>query len=181
MAGINRAIVSNIQLSDSRKTLGVKCVFLSHQKSDSAICRYIANYLMAADIDVYFDENDNDLRIYRQTNNPKGVVDSIRKGINKSSHMLVLVSPNTIHSKWVPWEVGYGYDITKLGVLTLKGIQDYQLEDYLKSVQIIRGTKSLNQYLSELKGLNLMAMESRSLIMDHAKTHPLDNYLDYNL
>lgn len=136
---------------------------------------------MAADIDVYFDENDSDLRIYRQTNNPKGVVDSIRKGINKSSHMLVVVSPNTIQSKWVPWEVGYGYDNTKLGVLTLKGVQDYQLEDYLKTVTIIRGTKTLNQYLSELKGLNLMAMESRNLIMDHAKSHPLDNYLDYNL
>lgn len=181
MAGINRAFSSNLNLSESRRISGVKCVFLSHQKSDGAICRQIANYLMAADIDVYFDENDSDLRIYRQTNNPKGVVDSIRKGINKSSHMLVVVSPNTIQSKWVPWEVGYGYDNTKLGVLTLKGVQDYQLEDYLKTVTIIRGTKTLNQYLSELKGLNLMAMESRSLIIDHAKAHPLDNYLDYNL
>jgi len=181
MAGINRASSSTLNLSDSRRISGVKCVFLSHQKNDSAICRVIAAYLMAADIDVYFDENDNDLRIYRQTNNPKGVVDSIRKGIRNSSHMLVVVSPSTLNSKWVPWEVGYGYDNTHLGVLTLKGIQDSQLEDYLKSVTIIRGTKSLNQYLSELKGLNLMTMESRSLIMDHTKTHPLDNYLDYNL
>jgi len=38
--------------------------------------------------------------------------------------MLVVVSPNTIYSNWVPWEVGYGYDNTHLGVLTLKGIED---------------------------------------------------------
>lgn len=112
MAGINRAISSYVTLSESRKNSGIKCVFLSHQKSDSDTCKKIAEYLIAAEIDVYFDENDDDLKIYRQIGNPHGVVDSIKKGIKKSSHMLVVVSPNTIHSKWVPWEVGYAYDNT---------------------------------------------------------------------
>ena len=31
--------------------------FISHQKSDKDICREIANYLMAANIDVCFDED----------------------------------------------------------------------------------------------------------------------------
>lgn len=131
---------------------------------------------------MYFDEYDCDLKINRQSDNPKGVVDCIRKGINNSSHMLVVVSPSTLKSKWVPWEVGYSYDDTKLSVLTLKGIQDTDLEAYLKTVRVIRGTKTLNQYLSELKGLDIIAMESRSLILGHAKSpHPLDNYLDWKL
>jgi hypothetical protein len=124
MAGINRAAKNFRMFSESRKITGVKCIFLSHQQKDKDVCRKIADYLMAADIDVYFDEDDEDLKLYRQSNRPQGVVDSIRKGINNSSHMLVVVSPNTIYSSWVPWEIGYGYDNTQLGVLTLKGIKD---------------------------------------------------------
>lgn len=180
MAGINRASSSYVNLSESRKSSGIKCVFISHQKSDSDTCKKIAEYFIAADIDVYFDENDNDLKLYRQTGNPQGVVDSIKKGINKSSHMLIVVSPNTLNSKWVPWEVGYAYDNTTLGVLTLKGISDSNLEAYLKTVPIIRGTKSLNEYISNIANSYVSFMESSKRIMNHSITHPLDNYLDYN-
>jgi hypothetical protein len=181
MAGINRASSSYINLSESRKASGIKCVFLSHQQNDKDICRKIADYLIAADIDVYFDEYDSDLKIYRQSSNPKGVVESIKKGINKSSHMLVVISLTTIKSKWVPWEVGYGYDNSILGVLTLKGIQESDLEAYLKTATLIRGTKSLNEYISNISNSYVSSMESSRRIMDHAQTHPLDNYLDWNL
>ena len=78
MAGINRASKSFRVFSESRKTKGVECVFLSHQQKDKDVCRKIADYLMTANIDVYFDEDDEDLKVYRQTNRPAGVVDSIR-------------------------------------------------------------------------------------------------------
>ena len=32
------------------------CIFISHQKEDTESCRQIADYLLAAGIDVYFDE-----------------------------------------------------------------------------------------------------------------------------
>ena len=180
MAGINRALASQRTFSESRKIRGVECVFLSHQQRDKETCKKIAEYLMKADIDVYFDEYDEDLKSYRQTNNPKGVVDSIKKGINNSSHMLVVISPNTIYSKWVPWEVGYGYDHTDLGVLTLKGIDDSDLPDYLKTTQIIRGTKSLNAYLASITNSIVSLMEGHDLIKSHTtSSHPLDNYLDW--
>lgn len=183
MAGINRAFSNNLNLSESRRISGVKCVFLSHQKKDAPICKFIADYLMAADIDVYFDEYDSDLKFNRQSGNPKGVVDSIKKGINKSTHMLVVVSPNTIQSKWVPWEVGYGYDSSTLGVLTLKGIQNSDLEAYLQTAPlVIRGTKSLNEYISKITGSSIYAMESYGRIKSFsASSHPLDNYLDWGL
>lgn len=181
MAGINRAAKNVRIFSESRKSEGVECVFLSHQKSDKDICRKIANYLMAANIDVYFDEDDEDLKIYRQASRPQGVVDSIRKGIINSSHMLVVISPNTIYSKWVPWEVGYGYDRTDLGVLTLKGIKDEDLPDYLKTTLIIRGTKSLNTYLAKITGRMQSMMETRDSIKKYTTSnHPLDQYLDWN-
>jgi hypothetical protein len=181
MAGINRASKSYRVFSDSRKSTGVECIFLSHQQNDKVVCRRIADYLMNANIDVYFDEDDEDLKFYRQSSRPQGVVDSIKKGINNSSHMLVVVSPNTVSSRWVPWEVGYGYDNTDLGVLTLKGIKDEDLPDYLKTTSIIRGTKSLNSYLSKITGKGQSLMESIALIKNSSeRNHPLDNYLDWN-
>lgn len=182
MAGINRAAKNMRNFSETRKAFSIKCIFLSHQQSDKIVCREIADYLMAANIDVYFDEDDDDLKVYRQTNNPNGVVNSIRKGINNSSHMLVVVSPNTIDSSWVPWEVGYGYDNTDLGVLTLKGIKDEHLPDYLKTTLVVRGTKSLNSYLAKISGKAESILESVKLIKNYSMaSHPLDNYLDFNL
>lgn len=181
MAGINRAAKNFRTFSESRKMIGVQCVFLCHQQNDKDVCRKISDYLLAADIDVYFDEDDTDLKYYRQANRPQGVVDSIRAGINNSSHMLVVVSTNTIHSKWVPWEIGYGYDSTDLGVLTLKGIKNEDLPDYLKTTLIIRGTQSLNTYLAKITGKVQSVMESVRLIKSYATlSHPLDNYLDWN-
>lgn len=177
MAGRNR--ISNESYSNISD---IKCVFLSHQKKDRNSCKKIADYLIDANIDVYFDEYDIDLKIFSQENRPQGIVDCIRKGIKSSSHMLVVISPNTINSKWVPWEVGYGYENTDLGVLTLKGIKDEGLPDYLKTTkQIIRGTESLNIYLANITGKTVPSMESAALIERYSKSnHPLDDYLDWN-
>ncbi|MEX2410912.1 MAG: toll/interleukin-1 receptor domain-containing protein [Candidatus Paceibacterota bacterium] len=180
MVGFNRAKSNLRQFTEARKSRGVKCVFLSHQKSDSAICKKIAEYLLNAGIDVYFDEFDNDLKLYRQRNRPEGVVNSIRKGINSSSHMIVVISPRTISSRWVPWEIGYGYDKIDLSVLTLKGIGEGELPDYLKTAKILRSTKMLNNFLSNLTNISTSIMESRGLIKSYAtKNHPLDKYLEW--
>lgn len=180
MKGYNRINLTEDSVY-SRKNTGIKCVFISHQKDDSYFCRKIADYLINAGIDVYFDEYDTDLRIYRQSSNPKFVVDAIKKGINSSTHMLCVFSLNTLYSKWVPWEVGYGYDKTNLSALTLKGITDSHLPEYLKTIPIIRGTKSLNDYISNIEGKTLDRMFSDNLLTEHTKQHPLDNYLDFYL
>jgi hypothetical protein len=181
MAGINRAEKKILLFSESRNTNRDTCVFLSHQQKDKEFCRKIADYLIAANIDVYFDENDEDLKLFRQTNRPQGVVDSIKKGINNSSHMLVVVSPDTLTSSWVPWEVGYGYDTTKMNILTLKGISEELLPDYFKTTSVIRGTQSLNKYLADITGRMESLMESLDLLKKSSMImHPLDTYLDWD-
>lgn len=181
MPGVNRKSI-NEQTASYRKQIGLKCVFISHQKADATICKHIADYLIKAGIDVYFDEYDKDLKIWRQQNNPANVVYSIKKGIQQSSHMLCVISPNTLYSKWVPWEVGYGYDITQLSALTLKGIKEVNLPDYLKTVTLIRGTRTLNDYISKLAGEYKEKMfSSNRIINESTLSHPLDNYLDWSL
>lgn len=182
MKALNRFEFRNLSEWSNRMSRGIKCVFISHQKRDAAVCRRIADYLLNAGVDVYFDEYDSDLKSHNQTKSPDQVVSAIKKGINRSSHMLCVVSSNTLDSKWVPWEIGYGYDKTKVSVLTLKGISDSQLPEYLKTVEIIRGTKSLNMYISNVEQIGEQRMFTEGLITEHSKSnHTLDNYLDWNL
>jgi len=57
------------------------------------------------------------------------VVAAIKKGTKSSTHELCIISPNILYSKWVPFEVGYGYDLTDLATLTLKGIKNSDLPE----------------------------------------------------
>lgn len=181
MPGINRKRIDE-QTASYRKQIGLKCVFISHQKADASICKHIANYLINAGIDVYFDEYDFDLKEYYQNNNPQGVVNSIKKGIKQSTHMLCVISPYTLYSRWVPWEIGYGYDQTRVAALTLKGIKEEELPDYLKTVTLVRGTKTFNDYISNLVDEYKTKMfTSNRLVNENSYYHPLDNYLDRNL
>jgi hypothetical protein len=160
-------------------SLGIKCVFISHQQKDKDAAKKIADYLIKADIDVYFDAYDGDLRIHHQSNNAKAVTDSIRKGINNSSHMLVLVSPNTLHSTWVPFEIGYGYDKTDLFVLCLKGIPNGGLPEYIRTAKIIRDIYDLNNFTGDISGLGKDILLKANMISDfNSNINPLVNVMD---
>ncbi|MFO7823967.1 MAG: toll/interleukin-1 receptor domain-containing protein [Cyclobacterium sp.] len=179
MAGINRALASQKTFSESRKIRGVECVFLSHQQQDKEICKKVADYLINAGIDVYFDEYDDDLKLHRQSNNPKGTTTAIRNGINNSSHMLVVVSPNTLFSTWVPFEIGYGYDKTDLGVLCLKGISKGKLPEYVRTAPVIRDIYDLNNLLERLTGKTKELLIETRMMSDHSSySNPLYEAMD---
>src|ERR1700753_3325563 len=148
MAGINRAsnIVSE-HIVKSHLQGGIKCVFISYQQKDKKQAGKVAEYLLDAGIDIYFDELDKELRIHHQNNDPKKVTESICKGINNSSHMLVVVSPNTIHSAWGAFEIGYDYEKTNVRVLCLSGIAVGSLPEYIRTVPVIRDIYDLNNRL----------------------------------
>ncbi|SHN12468.1 toll/interleukin-1 receptor domain-containing protein [Flavobacterium xinjiangense] len=172
------------------------CVFLSHKKEDKQACREIAKYLSKAEIDYYLDEEDTGLQSAASANDPYLITESIKKGIRESSHMLCVVSEKTFQSNWIPFEVGYGHAAIidkamieksrdqkiKLSILTLKEISERSLPDFMKVGYQIRGTISLNKYISELtnesesKLINENRLQSKSYSFS---THVLDNYLNW--
>ncbi len=160
-------------------TQNVKCVFISHQQKDKSEARKVADYLQAAGLNVYFDEYDKELKTHHQSNNPKKVTDSICLGINNSSHMLVIVSPNTLYSTWVPFEIGYGFDKTDLGILCLKGIPKGSLPEYLRTAPIVRDIHDINNFSARILG-----MSSESLLLENrifkydSINNPLYNVMD---
>lgn len=155
----------------------VKCVFVSYQSQDREAAKQIADYLLSAGIDVYFDQYDGDLRISNQTNNPKKLLDSLCKGINSSSHMLVVVSSGTMKSRWVPFEIGFGYDKTSLFTLCLKGIPKGALPEYLQTTNIIRDIYDLNRIIPRLTNKSFDLLKSQNLIFEDYSS-PLNNIMD---
>ncbi|WP_278352372.1 toll/interleukin-1 receptor domain-containing protein [Chryseobacterium gleum] len=171
------------------------CVFLSHKKEDKDACIEIAKYLREAGIDYYLDIEDHGLQYASSVNDPIKITESIKKGIRESTHMMVIVSEKTAKSQWVPFEIGYGHasildqdrltvesNKIKLSVLTLKDIAEKTLPDYLRVGYVIKGTKSLNDFISKISDRLEKAMISESRIFSHSKSvHPLDNILNWQL
>lgn len=151
-------------------------VFISHQKKDSDVAAKIADYLLDAGIDVYFDQYDSSIN----RADPNSVVNAIRTGIENSSHMLVLFSPNTFDSMWVPWEIGYAYrSPVTLGVLRLKGVDKDKLPEYLKVVKLISDIWDLNNLISTITQVTGDQLLTEGRIRRYSDSyHPLSQYMD---
>lgn len=180
MTGLNRYYWPTKFVSrNSFINQNVKCIFISYQNSDKFEAKKIADYLISAGINVYFDEYDGDLKKSNQTNHPNRVTESLCKGINNSSHMVVIVSPKTMKSHWVPFEIGYGYDKTELSVLTIKGIPKGSLPDYLQSVYVIRSIWRINALIENLYNSSRSELIKLSRIKSFDdQSHPLNNVMD---
>ena len=151
-------------------------VFISHQKKDSDIANKIADYLLDAGIDIYFDQFDKSI----DRSNPQSVVTAIQRGIENSSHMLVLFSNNTLGSIWVPWEIGYAYrSPVTLGVLRLKGVAKDKLPEYLKVVKLISDIWDLNNLISTITQVTGDQLLTEGRIRRYSDSyHPLSQYMD---
>ena len=151
-------------------------VFISHQKKDSDVARKIADYLEEAGVDIYFDQYDDTI----DRSNPDSVVKAIKFGIENSTHMLVVFSPNTIGSMWVPWEIGYAYNTpVSLGVLRIKGVPKNELPEYLRVVKVVSDIWDLNQLISNLTKTDRENLLIEGRIRRYSDSyHPLSQYLD---
>jgi hypothetical protein len=156
----------------------IKCVFISYQNSDKSEAKKIADYFISAGINVYFDEYDSDLKRTTQSSNPNRVTKLLCKGINNSTHMLVVISPSTIVSKWVPFEIGYGYDKTDLSVLCLKGIPKGGLPEYIRTANIIRDLYDLKSKLKNFTNKNNESLLGTKLFSFNTNLNPLRGVMD---
>lgn len=138
------------------------------------------------------DEEDVDLQRAASISDPIKITEAIKEGIKNSTHMLVVISEKTYSSQWVPFEVGYGQaaiidsqikkEKLKLSVLTLKDISEKTLPDFLQIAYIIKGTKSLNEYIALISNKLEKSMIYESRIFSNSQIqHPLDSILNWKL
>lgn len=188
--GINKAL-KNQSLNKAWRILesvsddDVPCIFISYQRDDEDYANEVADYIMSKQLDVYFDLEDNDLKQANQRSNPKGVTNAIRKGLNQSKYMIVIVSPNTYRSLWVPFEVGYAFDKKgdKMKILRHKGIDKNRMPAYLKVKELLHGAASLNRFLDSIRKEHyiyesLLEKGERVKTFSAYHANPLSKYLD---
>ena len=183
MAGVNRAITASRHFSKDSAT-PAPCIFLSHIAVDKSAAVAIGSYITShGDIDIYLDIHDADLQDAVSNNNAMGITRFIERGLAKSTNIMCLVSQSTVGSWWVPYELGFAKKAGKqLASLKLKG--DVALPAFLEVGEVIRGTKSLNEYLMRVqRGLtkaSTIITLSEGLIQYSAPQHPLDPHLNWN-
>ena len=125
------------------------CVFISHKKEDSDFARHLSDYVMERGINVYFDENDPILA--KEHKSPDEVVNAIKKGLEKSTHMIIILSKNTLESNWVPWEVGFVSAKDKeYRLLRLNDVYG-DIPEFYKVAKILNDYDDLNNFLASMK------------------------------
>lgn len=182
--------VASFGLTESSFSADI-CIFLSYIHIDRGIAAAIGDYIKDAGFDVYLDLNDQELERAVLTNDAARITRCIENGINASSHLMCLVSEDTVQSWWVPYEIGFGKKGgKKIATLTLKDTRT--LPAYLAIGEVLRGTKSLNEYHNRLlrnyitesdifRSNSSDGFGSGYLSSHTASNHPLDAYLDWRI
>lgn len=155
-----------------------KCIFISHKKEDEAIALKIGDFLMnEIDVDIYLDINDCDLKESLILKDNKKIVDSIKIGLECSTHLLCLVSDKTRLSWWVPYEIGYA-DKKNIDIATLKLSSTDDIPEYLKINKTIYNKEQFAEYLCEFFPYScLFLKENREKILNK-KWSSLENIID---
>lgn len=99
----SKAEVVNESLSG--KTVSYdKIIFLSYRRKDRIYVDPIVRFLKGIGVNVYIDYLDDSLP---DDPNPK-TAEILRSRIKQSDKFILLATPNSKDSKWIPWELGLG-------------------------------------------------------------------------
>lgn len=167
----------SVYASDSMKKKS-KCVFISHKKEDAKAAVAIGEYFTKVKaINIYLDQDDVILQEAVSKENDKEIVESIKRGLRCSTHLLCLISDQTRLSWWVPYEIGTaeccGVDIS---CLKLKDIAD--LPSFLKIQKVLLDINDFLQYVHELEPYGNYFTENKSDEISERERERLSLYLD---
>lgn len=154
------------------------CVFLSHKKEDKKAAIAIGQYLTdVVGVNIYLDINDAELQEATREANDKKIVESIKKGLNASTHLLCLISESTKLSWWVPYEIGLADAKEKdIASMKLKGIED--VPSYLKIHKTLYNVEEFLRYASKLEPLAAYFESSNFQKLSNSDISQLKLYVD---
>lgn len=151
--GVNRAkdYMRQYIYANEENIYKKSCIFLSHRSLDKPVVRMIASYIAKAGIDYYLDEEDAELQQADEEGNDNKTVECIQNGIRCSSHILCILSDTTIHSWWVPYEIGYGENENRnIASIKIKNLSESEIPAYLRVRNCMMGLEQLNKYLEKV-------------------------------
>ncbi len=143
------------------------CVFISHSKKDKTLAKTIADVLIAASVNVYFDENDKLLQSHLLLGVDAAVVRCIDEGLDKSSHLLGIITNNSKNSWWVPYEIGRTRAFKKpCAHFIAADVAD--LPSFIKIEKIIIDRIRLRGWIAQISGQSYQLVETREKSLSYA-------------
>ena len=118
-------------------------VFLSYSHADSDVADKIARHLDKTGIDYFRDTKDIGWG--------GNISDTVANGITTSSAVIVILSPASLKSHWVPFEVGHASSKAKhiLPYLTHSALAS-DLPDYLRGRRYVSSIRQMKVFLCDL-------------------------------
>jgi hypothetical protein len=103
---------STVTIEEAR-TAGRKTVFLCHSHDDRTYVRGFIQLLREAGWDAYVDWMDESMppRPNRTT------ASNIKRRIREADYFLFLATPNSVASRWCPWEIGIADGVKAAGAI----------------------------------------------------------------
>lgn len=108
-------------------------VFISHRLADKPVARGVARYFEFLGLHYYFDEEDAVLQkaVKEGHSDARAIVESIDDGLAHSTHLLGVLSTQTMGSWWVPYEIGSSRARSSgIAFLVLPSITSKMLPEY---------------------------------------------------
>lgn len=160
------------------------CVFIANTGMNTGFLEDLSDYIMNSGLDVYFEKD-----LQKSDLNPvRTVTLQMDRGLLGASHILSLISDETLRAGLPSFESGYGLKANKsiLG-LVVRGHE--KLPVYMKLDHVIDNKAELNKFLVELlKDKTLLVDEDKlykpkfsvdaRLVHATSMSHPLNAYLD---
>jgi hypothetical protein len=109
----------------------MKKIFISYARDDYSFAHRLLAGLRNVSVEGWLDSAD----IAAGT----ATADAVRSGIQKSSAMLVLVSPNSLRSRWVDFEVGAGLSLGRpvIPILIEGADVEHELPEMLQGIRVL--------------------------------------------
>lgn len=112
----------SFSLNESAKFFAKRTpVFLSHWHDDKEFVKEVIGFLAQFGQSVYIDWLDNQMP--RTTNSTTAAL--LKQKINVSNKFIVLATPNSIESIWIPWELGIADGTKGLSNIAILPIVQY--------------------------------------------------------
>lgn len=112
-------------------------VFLSYSHPDSEIVRQIATVLDEAGIEHFLDRKDIGWG--------DAITESVQEALHSCTHLLVVISPASLKSQWVPFEIGHALATGKR-VLPMLTHPSLDAPDYLRGLKYIASIEAAREF-----------------------------------
>ncbi len=149
-------------------------VFISYSSKDEKIVEQFERYFKSINIAFFLDK--------KEIKWEEHVDNKISKGIEDCSHLIVIISPASLKSEWVPYEVGQARALKK-EILPFLTHESMDIPDYLRSLHYTSEFTKVQMYFNKFAPLSSHTNEviAKPEIYEDLKSFPYKKYINNSM